>query len=184
MPDLEAQKEQIRRFFDGVVVNGVTREVKFIEKTEEGKADVELLDPQNNSISVYLSVPASPIELIQLTEAELIEQLLERWGEKSSGCVDVEEGRYYLKSDTWSSARYHIVSMSFDSLIISQVDEGEKYQQRITLGEERILSLAAALLKNRLSDIKEEAKSSDVVYDGDEGQQEGSGLKEIEDHPF
>jgi hypothetical protein len=45
MSNIETQKEQIRRFFEGVITEGITRELRFIDEPEEGQIEVELLAP-------------------------------------------------------------------------------------------------------------------------------------------
>jgi len=54
----EEQKNAIVTFFEGVVINGISREVVFCERSEEGYIEVELRAPERVHMeSVYLSIP-------------------------------------------------------------------------------------------------------------------------------
>ena len=51
-------KEEIRRFFEGVIVNGITREVVFLDTSECGRLEAKLVAPPQTSVPpVYLSFP-------------------------------------------------------------------------------------------------------------------------------
>ncbi len=56
----EARKEEIKRFFEDVIVDGISREVVFPKYSEEGRFEVELVaPPQTNIPPIYLSFPAN-----------------------------------------------------------------------------------------------------------------------------
>ena len=59
MASREERKEEIIRFFEGVIVDGITREVVFPGYSEEGRLEVVLIAPPQTGIQpIYLSFPA------------------------------------------------------------------------------------------------------------------------------
>ena len=56
--DSSTREEQIRRFFDGVIIDGVSREVVFPEYSEEEYIEVSLIAPPQVQVPpVHLSFP-------------------------------------------------------------------------------------------------------------------------------
>jgi hypothetical protein len=51
-------REEITAFFDGVIVEGISREVVFLPQSEEGYIEVSLVAPiQTGMFPIHLSIP-------------------------------------------------------------------------------------------------------------------------------
>jgi hypothetical protein len=62
---IKMTREEIVAFFEGVIVNGITRKVVFLKHPEQGRIEVDLVSPVEREIigDVHLSFPADDISL-------------------------------------------------------------------------------------------------------------------------
>jgi len=79
MGNLEAQKQRIQQFLEGIIVNGITHAVRFIDEPEEGMIEIELIPTAFEMPSLHLSIPsAQPLLILEDAERAVIADILSK----------------------------------------------------------------------------------------------------------